>query len=495
MRKTATAAVGRDIEFRWTTGHVVALAALCTAQLLEALDITVVNIALPTLQRDLGFSEHMLQWVITAYTVCFGGFLLLGGRTGDRYGHRRVFVAGTAVFGLASLACAIAPDAGLLVGFRGVQGVAAGFVAPMTLALLAMLFPEGRARTVAFTTWGITTAVSGSLGFVAGGLLVDGPGWRWIFAINPVICIAAIVAVLRFVPRDKPGRRGTFDLLGALSSTTAVALLVYGIAQIGAVAWYSPAVVIPLAATVALLLFFFVHEARTTAQPLIPPALWRIRPVRAANLVQMFISGGIYALFYLVSLELQQLLGRDATQAGLALVPFSALLIVCAGAGPLLVRYIGFRGSITIGAAIGAAGLLLLAHTVTDSGTATAVVLPSLVVAFGFALTFVPVTVAAVTGVPADGQGVASGLVNVTRTIGGALGLAVIAAISSDRTTHLLHSGQAHTQALAAGYRTGFEVAAAVLLLAVVSALVLFRDEGRGTRITMTAMTGADQEG
>ena len=451
MRKTTSPATGRDTEFTWTPAHLVALSALCLAQLLEALDITVVNVALPALRTGLGFTGTTLQWVITSYTVCFGGVLLLGGKIGDRYGFRRVFIAGTVLFALASLGCAVAGSAGMLVGARAVQGVAAGFVSPMTLALLAAIFPEGPARTRAVTAWGVSTALSGSLGFVVGGLLVDGPGWRWIFAVNPVVCVPVIAAVLRFVPRDVAGeRRGRFDVVGAIVSTAAVGLLVYGVSQVGERAWSSAAVLMPIAAAAVLLCCFVLQEARTP-DPLIPLRLFTIRTVTAANIAQALISGGIYALFYLLSLELHGLFGRGATGTGLALLPFSVLLLVCAGAGPLLVRYTGFRGSIAAGGLLGAAGLVLLGHTVTVASAWPAVMLPSLVVAAGFALTFVPVTVAAVAGVPAARHGVAAALVNVTRTLGGAVGLAVVAAVATHRTDALTRTGHGPADALGGG--------------------------------------------
>ncbi|MEU6580336.1 MFS transporter [Nocardia sp. NPDC046763] len=480
MRKTAPAATGRDIEFAWTPGLLVALAALCLAQLLETIDITVVNVALPALRAGLSFSAATLHWVITGYTVCFGGCLLLGGRLGDLLGHRRVFAYGTAVFALASLACALAGGAGEFVAARGVQGVAAGFVSPMTLALLAALFPEGRPRTVAVTVWGAATAVSGALGFVAGGLLVDGPGWRWIFAVNPVICGVVIAAVLRFVPASAPAARGRFDVVGAIVSTCAAGLLVYGVTQIGVRGGNSPDALVPLVLAALLLAYFVLHEARLAAHPLIPVRLFAVRTVAAANLAQFLISGAIYALFYLLSLQLQQTLGRNAVGTGLALVPFSLLLLVCAGSGPLVVRYIGFRGSIAAGGLLGAAGMLLLAHTVTAGDATRAVILPSLVVASGFALTFVPITVAAVTGVPSAQHGIASGLVNVTRTLGGAIGLAVIAAAASDRSDRLRGSGHTIGAALASGFRFGYQLCAVLPALAAVTALLLLRGEGRG---------------
>ncbi|WP_157393361.1 MFS transporter [Nocardia terrae] len=481
MRNTSDAATGRATEFRWTPGLLVALAALCLAQLLETVDITVVNVALPALRTRLGFSAATLHWVITAYTICFGGCLLLGGRIGDLVGYRRVFASGTAVFGLTSLACALAGNAGEFVAARGLQGAAAGFVSPMTLALLAAIFPEGRPRTIAVTVWGAATAVSGSLGFVAGGLLVDGPGWRWIFAINPVICGVVLAAVLRFVPAAAPtSPGGRFDVVGAVVSTCAAGLLVYGVTQIGEHSWRAPSAFVPLAAAMLLLTYFALHETRLAAHPLIPLRLFTIRTVVAANLTQLLISGAIYALFYLLSLELQQLLGSNALGTGSALVPFSVLLLVCAGAGPLVVRYLGFRGSIAAGGLIGATGMLALAHTVTADGPTHAVVLPSLIVAFGFALTFVPITVAAVTGVPPTDHGIASGLVNVTRTLGGAIGLAVIAAATTGRTNHLLNTGSSAHQALAGGFRLGFDLCAILLSLAALAAILLLHSEGRG---------------
>lgn len=497
MRKTATPPTVPEPDTTpptvWHRAQVIALVVLCLTQLLEALDITVVNVALPTLRTSLGFSTTGLQWVVNGYTVMFGGFLLLGGRAGDLLGRRRVFVWGTVLFTLASLGSAVATSADTLVGARMVQGLAAGFVSPMTLAILVSIFPEGPARTRALTFWGATTAVSASLGLVVGGVLVSGPGWRWIFLVNLPVCLFVLAAALRYLPADRPAHRHRgFDAVGALTVTSGIGLLAYAVAQTNTHAWGSAQTIGLLTAAAALLGYFVVHEAFISTEPLIPLSLFTIRAVIGANIVQALNAGGIYALFFFMSLEMQEMMGLSAVRTGLAFLPLSGLLIFCAGLGPLLVRRFGIRVALALGASIGTVGLLLFARVSPTGALLGNIIIPSLVVSLGFSLMFVPVTVAAVSGVPSEQNGVASGLLNVTRTVGGALALAVVATIATNRTASAIHFG--HASALASGFRLGFLISAALMASAAIAAMTLFRSEGRGSTIDMIALAAGGAE-
>ncbi|MCU1644059.1 MAG: putative antibiotic antiporter [Nocardia sp.] len=477
--------------FVWRPAHTITLIVLCLTQLLETLDITVVNVALPTLRTALNFSPAGLQWVVNAYTVFFGGFLLLGGRAGDLLGRRRVFVTGTVVFASASLISALASNATTLIAGRGLQGIAAGFVSPMTLAIIAATFPEGKARTRAVTAWGAVSAVSASIGLVLGGVLVDGPGWRWIFLINLPLCALVLVAAIRYLPADRPQRRHhKFDAFGAVAATAGVGLFAYAVAQTADHAWGSASTLSLLGAAAIALILFAIRETRTT-EPLIPPSLFANRSVTGANLVQFLSAAAMYALFYFMSLDLQEVLGFSALGTAAVFMPLSAVLLMCAGLGPWLVRMAGQRITLGCGALIVATGMTLYAGLSPWHGTLGTIIVPSMVVAFGFALILVPLTIAAVSGVAPSEQGVASGLLNVSRTVGGALGLAVIATVATSRTTRLGQTGHTAHQALTGGFHLGYGVAAGVAAAAAVAAMIVFGTEGRGERVDMLALAVA----
>ncbi|MBE1559041.1 MFS transporter [Nonomuraea africana] len=459
-------------DFVWTPRHVGALAVLCLAQVLDSVDVTVVNVALPAIQDDLGFSAADLSWVMNAYMVVFGGFLLLGGRLGDSYGHRRVLLGGITLFTVASLAAGLAQNASSLVAARAAQGLGAALIAPMTLALIALIFPEGRPRNRAFAIWGAATGASSTLGLFAGGLLADGPGWRWIFFINVPIGVLLLIAARQpyAAERITRARRG-FDLVGAAVSTAGVSLLAYAVLQTAAHPWASPHTIGLLAAAAALLVYFVVHEARIAKEPLVPLRLFGNRSVAGANLIQALRGGAMFAVFYFATLFLQEVLGYSALQTGLAYVPLTLLLVGAAGLGPMLVRRFGTRLVITFGSLITAGGLLLFTGISPDGALWPQVMLPLLVTGFGFGLVVVPLTAAALAGVPPSSSGVASSLLNVSAQLGGALGLAVLSTTATGRTADALKAGAAPAEALTDGFRLGFAVAAA--LMAVVVAIAL----------------------
>ncbi|MFG1961260.1 MFS transporter [Nonomuraea sp. NPDC049028] len=453
-------------EFVWTRGHVVALVALCLAQVLDAVDSTVVNVALPAIKDELAFSAADLSWVVNAYMVPFGGFLLLGGRLGDLLGHRRVLVGGITLFTGASLVAGLAPSAGVLVGGRAVQGLAAALVAPMTLAMITLIFPEGRPRSRALAVWGTATAVSSALGLVAGGLLADGPGWRWIFFINVPIGVLLVVVAGRVLParrEPQPGRG--FDVVGAVTVTVGVGLLIYAVLR---AEWGL------LLVGAALLGYFAVHENAVARRPLIDFGLFRIRSVAGANLIQVVRASALFGLFYLATLFMQEVLGFSALVTGLAYVPMTVVMVGASWLGPLLVRRLGARPVLAFGALVAAAGLLPLAWISPEAGLLVSLIVPMVVVGAGHGIMVVPLTDAALSGVPSSESGVAAAVLNVSAQLDGALGLAVLATAAAARTDDRLEAGTPLSTALTDGYGLAFVMSAVLMALCAALAITFF---------------------
>jgi EmrB/QacA subfamily drug resistance transporter len=467
--------------FRWTRRHVLALAVLCLAALLDTIDVTVVNVAMPTIKHALGFSEGGLAWMVNAYMVPFGGFLLFGGRAGDLLGRRRVLLGGTLVFTLASLGSALAPSAGVMIFTRAVEGLAAAFVVPMTLAMLSSVFPAGPARNRAFAIWGGVSAAGGTLGLIAGGLLVSAAGWRWIFFINIPVGLFVLAAAARLLPGGG-GSRGRFDLIGAVSVTAGSSLLAYAVVQTGSHPWGSARTVLLLAGAVVLLGWFVVHERFVAASPLMPVQLWRNRSLTGANVSSALLSSAVFAMFYSTTLYMQQVLGYSALRTGLAYLPLGLSILVAAGLAPVVVSRIGIRLTAASGAVLALAGLLLFARSPAHGQLLTDIVVPSVIVGLGGGLILLATTIAAMSGVDAEHHGVASALLNVSRQLGGALGLA---AISTVVTSVAGRAAGPLPVTLTAGFRAGFSVSAGLVGLALVVALALLRDDGRGQRVNL----------
>jgi EmrB/QacA subfamily drug resistance transporter len=497
--------------FAWSRRHTVALLVLCLAALLDSIDVTVVNVAMPTIKESLRFSESGLAWMVDAYMVPFGGFLLLGGRTGDLIGRRRVLVAGTLTFTVASLGSAFAPTAGVMVATRAVEGVAAAFVVPMTFAMLGSVFPAGPARNRAFGIWGGVTAGAATLGLVLGGVLVSAAGWRWIFLVNLPVGAVVAVAALRVLPADRPRRRdgasrggeqygrglralgmNTFDFGGALSVTASATMLAYAVAQTGTSGWGSARTVLLLCGSAALAAYFVLHEARIAADPLLPLSLLRNRTVTAANVVSALLSSAMFAVFYATTLYMQQVLHYSALRTGLAYVPFGLSILVAASVAPALVALAGVRAASAAGSLVCVAGLVLLARVSPAGQLLPAVIVPTVVVGLGAGLVLVPTSVAAMSGVAAARHGVASALLNVSRQLGGALGLAVIATVAAGATARAAAgtvAGTAAPRALTAGFHAGFAVSAGLVAAGLIAAVVLLREDGRGERVNMIELT------
>ncbi|MCK9897087.1 MFS transporter [Frankia sp. AgB32] len=487
-----TAAPAREEGFVWSAARTYALLVLCLATLIELIDVTIVNVTLPTMQDDLGFTADSLPWVVNGYLVTFAGFLLLGGRLGDLFGRRRVFLAGVALFLVASVASGLATNATMLIVTRLFQGVTAAFIAPMTLAIIMSIFPEGLARNRAISMWGAIGGVSGSLGVTIGGLLDSGPGWRWIFFVNIPICLFILAIAPRYIPADRPAHRHhSFDVVGSVVVTGGVGLLSYAISQTSEHSWSSGRSIGLLAGAAVLLAYFVVHELRIAREPLVSLSIFRIRSVAAANTFSTLGGASLFGVFFLVSLRMQQVLHYSPIKTGLMYLPLTGAIMVFAGIAPLLVPRLGVRYTVAMGSVIAAGGLFLFSRATPTSGVWTSIVLPSIITGGGMAIWYIPMTIAAVAGVPTSAAGLASGLATVTRTVGGAIGVAIVASAAATRTTHLLGSGHSEAAALSDGFKLGFVIISVIMAAGAVAAVALFRAEGRGEKFDMAGAAAA----
>jgi EmrB/QacA subfamily drug resistance transporter len=431
------------------------------------LDVSVVNVALPAIHHALRFSEQDLQWVVNAYTVTFAGFLLLGGRAADLLGRRRVFVAGLALFSLASLAGGLATSQGILIAARAAQGLGGAIVAPASLSILTTTFAEGPARNRALGVWGAMGAAGGSAGVLLGGVLTDLLTWRWVLFINVPIGIAAALATVRYISRDEgTAPKRDFDLSGALGATVGLSVLVLGIVRTDVTGWGSAQALALIGAGVLLLVLFVAIEGRLARSPLMPLRIYASRTLSAANGVVLLIGGATFGMWFFVSLYLQQVLGYSPIRAGLAFLPMTISIALGSTLASRAISRLGTKPLLVAGMAAQTVGLLLFAALPVDGHYGSNVLAPSLLVAIGIGLSFVPATIAAVAGVRHEEAGLASGLVNTSRLFGGALGLAILAALATARTDAHHAVGVAATHAaLTSGFHLAFVVAAGFSLV------------------------------
>ncbi|MFD9303333.1 MFS transporter [Streptomyces sp. NPDC060048] len=443
----------------------------CAAQFVVVLDVSIVNVALPDMKASLGLSPAGQQWIVNAYTLGFAGLLLLGGRAADLVGARRTFLAGLATFTAASLVCGLAADGATLIAARAVQGIGGAVLAPATLTLIMTTFTEPRARTRAMGAWSSVNGVGGAAGAVVGGLLTEYTGWRWVFFVNVPIGIAILAAALLYAPaaRGSHGGLSRLDLPGALSVTVGLTALVYGIISTMSSSWASPHVWAALALGILLLAVFVVIESKV-ASPLVPLAVLRRRTLAIANLVMIGLGSAMFAMWFLLSLYMQQVLGFSALKTGLWFLPGCLAVIVGARTSTRLVRRTGPRPLLVTGMAISTFGFLWLSRIAAGGSFTTDVAAPFVLCALGLGLSMLPVTAAATTGIDRREAGLASGLVNTSRQIGGALGLAILAAIASHAAGR--HSGPG-VQALTAGYAQAFLFAALFTACAAFGSLFL----------------------
>src|SRR3954453_7571366 len=448
-----------------------ALAVLSVAQLMVILDTTIVNGALPSIQKDLHFkSEADLQWVVNAYVLAAGGFLLLGGRVADRYGRRLVFVSGIVVFAAASLACGLANSPALLVGSRAVQGLGAAFMAPAALSLLTVIFAEGEERNRALGVWSAIAGAGGAVGLLAGGLLTTALSWRWVFFVNLPIAAVAVVASFRLIDESRNPVAGGFDVPGAVTGTAGLGALVYALVRANEWGWGSAQTLLVLAAAAVLLTTFVILQLRGR-HPLVPPRLFRSRTLVGADVGMLIAGAGLFAVFFFLTLYMQDVLHYSALKTGVAYLPLSLLLVASAGVGSRILGRVGARRILVTGFLLGAAGLALLARL--SPTTNYLELLPSLVlIGTGMGAAFVSVTSSAVAGVPQEDTGVASALLNASQQIGGSLGLAILTAVATARfdAVRPLHPTPA---TLASAATSSWAYAFVVGALLLVSAAVL----------------------
>jgi EmrB/QacA subfamily drug resistance transporter len=459
------------LERRWT-----ALILLCVAQFIVVLDASIVNVALPSIGKGLNFSEDNLPWIVNAYVIAFGGFLLLGGRAADLLGRRRVFMVGLAVVGIASLGAGFASTQGQLIAARAAQGLGAAIVSPAALSIVTSLFKDGAERNKALGAWGAVAGSAGAAGVLLGGILTEYLGWEWVLWVNvPVAAIA-----LAFTPGLIPESRSEsatrhFDAAGAVSITAGLSLLAYALLDASSSGWGSTKIISLLIGSVALIGIFVAIELRSKA-PLVPFRIFRLRTLTGANIVGLLLGASLFSMFYFISLYMQQVLGYSAIHAGLSYLPLAVTIVVAAGVGGQLVTRFGFKPILAAGMAFVAAGLLYWSQVSVGGGFLTDILGPSLLAAIGLGFGFVTSTIAAVSGVEQREQGLASGLINTSQQIGGALGLAVLSTIATTRTDDVMGTGTSTLpNALTEGFQAAFLGGAVIAALGVVATLVLIR--------------------
>lgn len=438
------------------TWVVVALA--CAGQFLVVLDVSVVNVALPSMRTDLALSATGLQWVVNAYTIAFAGFMLLGGRAGDLYGRKRMFLIGLALFTLASLGGGLAQAEWQLLLARAVQGLGAAVLAPSTLTILASAVPEGAARARAIATWTAVGGGGGAAGGLVGGLLVEGLSWRWVLLINVPVGAVVLAGALRWLPESRAGDRRRLDLPGALLVTAGLATLAYGIVQTEAEGWTSSAALAPLLAGAALIGLFLLVEARTKT-PLMPLKLFRIRSVSSANVAMFLCGAAMFCMWFFMTLYAQNVLGYTPLEAGLALMPSSLAVILGSKAAPRLMRVAGARHVAVFGTLVAVVGFGWQSTMSADGTYLTAIMIPGILMMLGAGLAATPLASLATSGAAPGDAGLVSGLVNTSRTMGGSLGLSVMSTIAAART-----GGGSSAAALTEGYALVFRTGMGVLL-------------------------------
>jgi EmrB/QacA subfamily drug resistance transporter len=452
------------------------LAALCSAFFMVILDVAIVNVALPTIQVDLEFSAKNLQWVVSSYALTFGGLLLLGGRTADLLGRRRVFMAGIGLFAAASLLAGLAWSDSILILARALQGVGAAVMTPAALSLLMTTFQEGRGRNLALGIWGAVGASGGTIGVLLGGILTDTVGWEWIFFLNVPIGLAVIAVTPAVLSESRVGQsRRRFDVAGALSVTSGVALLVYALVEASDAGWASAQTLALLAASAILLAAFTVIERRSEA-PLMPFSIFRIRAVTGSNAAGLALGAAMFGMIFLLTLYMQQVLGYSPLETGLGWLAMSLTVLASALVASVLVTKIGPKIPLVTGLVVGAAGLGMLSQIISAGGSYVGDLLPGLLVAgSGLGLAFVSMSIGALEGIQERDSGLASGLSNTTQQVGGALGVAVLSTLAITRTDNLLADGASQPTALTEGFQIGLIAAAAFAVIGAVAVMAFIR--------------------
>jgi EmrB/QacA subfamily drug resistance transporter len=466
MSSIQAEAIPTQPSFIRTRLGVLTLLLLCGVQFLDVVDSSITNVAFPSIQRALHFSQQNLQWVASGYLLTYGGFLLLGGRLADLLGRRRILVAGLGVFAVCSLAAGLAHTEAVLIGARVLQGVGAAMMAPAALSILTTTFREGRDRNTALGAWGAISGLAAAAGVFLGGVLTEGPGWRWVFYVNVPLCLIALAAAFRLLS----GARGRaplaeFDTPGALLGTGGMLLLVYGLIKAPDTGWGTARTIGILAAAAVILLGFLANERRTSG-PLVPLSIFRVKGLAAADATWLIGMAGFFSMFFFLTLYMQEVLRFSPIQAGAAYLPVTACLAIASGVSSQLFGRIGTRPVIVGGALLSAGGIYYLSR-IPLHGSYAADLLPGLVImAIGFGGVFVGVTTAANAGVPVNKAGLAAGLLSTSQQLGMALGLAILSAIATARTDHVLAAHAARPDALTSGYQRALLVGSVFVLAA-----------------------------
>jgi EmrB/QacA subfamily drug resistance transporter len=460
-----------DTSFLATRRGKLTLALLAAIAFLDFVDASITNVALPAIRRDLDFSVQALQWIPSAYLLTYGGFMLLGGRAADLLGRRRVLVAGISLIGISSLIGGFAQSEGVLIGARLAQGLGAAMTLPSALSILTTTFKEGGDRTKALGLWGAVGGLASAAGVLLGGLLTEGPGWRWVMFVNPIAAVLVLVGTFRLISGDRPrGRMANFDFPGAALVTGGMLLLVYTLVEAPDHGWGAARTLGGLAGALALLGAFVVNEQRTR-NPLAPLSIFRINGLAFSNATQLIAFAGFLAMFFYLTLYMQNVLGYSAIQTGAAYLPLTFAIGIAAGVSSQLLKRVGTRPVIVAGALISAVGMYWLSRIPVD-GSYVHDLLPGLLfLSLGFGPVFVGVTTAASAGVPADKAGLAAALLNASQQLGGALGLAILSALATSRTNDLLASGTPVADALTDGFQRALLAGSIFIFAAAIIAL------------------------
>jgi EmrB/QacA subfamily drug resistance transporter len=451
-----------------------ALALLCVVQFMVVLDIAIVNVALPSIQVDLGFSQENLQWVISAYALVFGGFLLLGGRAADLLGRRRIFLVGVAVFTVSSLLAGLAWSEASLIGARAFQGLGAAIITPAALSILSTTFVEGRERNIALGAWGAVGGFGAAAGVLLGGVLTDALSWEWIFFVNIPVGVGAFVLAPLLLAESRDARVNTYDIPGAVLVTGGLSLVVYAITQAGQEGWLAGETIALFGISLALLVGFVAWELRHR-EPLMRFGILRIKTVSGANVAGFIMGTAMFSMFLMLTLYMQQVLGYSAMKTGVAYLAVAGTAIVWSAVAAQLVTRIGVKPVLVTGMALLTAGLVYFTQ-VSVGGSYVGDLLPGfLLIGIGIGFAFVPISIAALAGVQPAEAGLASGLINTSQQIGGALGIAALSTIATSRTEDSLTSGAAPAVALVDGFTAAFVAGVIIAGLGVVASLALIR--------------------
>jgi EmrB/QacA subfamily drug resistance transporter len=475
------------------TNHWIILVLVALAQFMVVLDVSIVNVALPAIQRQFGMSQTSLQWIVTAYTLFFGGFLLLGGRAADLYGRRKVFLTGVAAFTLFSLGAGLSQSGGMIIMFRALQGLAGAFMSPAALSIVLVTYKEGHERNVALSVWGAVASGGAAVGVLAGGILTQYATWRWNFFVNVPVGIAVIITSLRILPmHESEAEHNELDLPGAVSATAGLMLLVYGLVKAPALGWTSGASLWHFGVALALLVFFVWNESRVK-HPLMPLHLFKIRNLSGADSLMLCMTAGLFSVFFFTTLYLQEVLHYTPIKTGISFLVVPVAIAISATNVPRLVKKLGYKPILMVAPLVVSSGLFWMSH-IPVNGTFWGNVAPGMILlGLGMGATFISVTIAATSGVPPQEAGVASGLLNTSQQVGGAVGLAVLTGIATSATSKYitdlhLHGAPAHAQLTAAtvhGFHEGYLIASTFgIVAALIATTVLKQEKVKASELT-----------